>query len=71
MNYKIMPHYSMLFYNDMKIIRYDSSLEVQVMAEHLKRNQDVFDTVISTSFRVFDEYGNTIEFHVYYKPKKK
>ena len=54
----------------MKIIKHNSELEVKVAAERLKRERDVFDTGISISFRVYDQHGNTLEFHVYYKKQK-
>lgn len=51
----------------MRIIKYMSELEVKVQAEHLKRDKDVFDTEISVSFRVYDEFGNTLELHIFYR----
>ena len=52
----------------MENFRYKSVEEVTTMYNNSGnvRKSDLFDCGISVSYRVYDKYGNTLEFHVYY-----
>ena len=54
----------------MKIINYDSELEVKSMAEKLKSKHRIITSILSTSFRIYDDNGNTTELHIYKKPPR-
>lgn len=52
----------------MKVIQYATPQDVQLAA--IERRVAILCTDASLSFRIFDENGRTIEFHIYKKQKQ-
>lgn len=51
----------------MEIIRYSTEQELHEAAERKGKVADVYSCDVSTSFRIYNERGNALEFHVFYK----
>jgi hypothetical protein len=50
----------------MKVIQYATPQDIQLAA--IERRVSLLCTDTSLSFRIFDEHGRTVEFHVFKKP---
>jgi hypothetical protein len=51
----------------MKIINYTELEPLLNKAKVLLRTNDVYDCGISVSFRIYDEIGNTLQLHIFYR----
>jgi len=51
----------------MKIIKYTEISALLDKAKILLKTNDVYDCGISVSFRIYDEIGNTLQLHIFYR----
>jgi hypothetical protein len=50
----------------MKIIKYESLEDIELASLEFEPIKMIYKTDISHSFRIYDTFGNTLQFHVYY-----
>lgn len=50
----------------MKIVKYKTLQELEIASLEFNPIKMIFKTDVSHSFRIYNEFGNTLEFHVYY-----